>query len=246
MVEMDGKKVPAPSGDGRSAQRTRHAQVDMTRQRLRFRSVNSSRTRSRHAGGHDWFSARSSSHAQFRNDRGLRSKISRSIIFPRRICASILPTQRGEAGAPLLNFKGEVVGILVSSLENNSSCYALPIDAAEKIRSDFVRFGEPRHGWIGINVSEAPKAVEGSRAEMTKIMDGHAGGRFRRERRRYSIAGRQNKSARAGGCARCVLLHHCGRHRSDHGHARKRKADLRCRRPIFIRPRKRLQSRRAT
>jgi len=51
-----------------------------------------------------------------------------------------LPTQRGEAGAPLLNFKGEVVGILVSSLENNSSCYALPIDAAEKIRNDFVRF----------------------------------------------------------------------------------------------------------
>jgi serine protease Do len=83
-----------------------------------------------------------------------------------------LPTQRGEAGAPLLNFKGEVVGILVSSLENNSSCYALPIDAAEKIRSDFVRFGEPRHGWVGINVSQAPTAVEGSRAEMTEIMDG--------------------------------------------------------------------------
>src|SRR5437762_2225185 len=83
-----------------------------------------------------------------------------------------LPTQRGEAGAPLLNFKGEVVGILVRSLENNSSCYALPIDAAEKIRNDFVRFGEPRHGWVGINVSEAPAAVEGSRAEMTKIMRG--------------------------------------------------------------------------
>ena len=83
-----------------------------------------------------------------------------------------LPTQRGEAGAPLLNFKGEVVGILVSSLENNSSCYALPINAAEKIHNDFVRFGEPRHGWIGINVSEAKHEVEGSRAEMTKIMDG--------------------------------------------------------------------------
>src|SRR3989441_396141 len=83
-----------------------------------------------------------------------------------------LPTQRGEAGAPLLNMKGEVVGILVSSLENNSACYALPIDAAEKIRADFVRFGEARHGWIGINVSEAETPVEGSRAEMTKIMEG--------------------------------------------------------------------------
>src|SRR5436309_3281937 len=83
-----------------------------------------------------------------------------------------LPTQRGEAGAPLLNMKGEVVGIVVSSLENNSACYAVPIEAAEKIRGDFVRFGEARHGWIGINVSEAPKPVEGSRAEMTQIMEG--------------------------------------------------------------------------
>jgi len=83
-----------------------------------------------------------------------------------------LPTQRGEAGAPLLNMKGEVVGILVSSLENNSACYAVPIEAAEKIRSDFVRFGEAKHGWVGINVSEASKPVEGSRAEMTQIMEG--------------------------------------------------------------------------
>jgi serine protease Do len=83
-----------------------------------------------------------------------------------------LPTQRGEAGSPLLNLQGEVVGILVSSLENNSACYALPIEAAEKIRADFVRFGEARHGWIGINVSEAETSVEGSRAEMTKILEG--------------------------------------------------------------------------
>jgi serine protease Do len=82
-----------------------------------------------------------------------------------------VPTQRGEAGAPLLNLKGEVVGILVSSLENNSSCYALPINAAEKIRGDFVRFGEVRHGWIGANVSEAKTGVEGSRAEITGILD---------------------------------------------------------------------------
>src|SRR5947209_17854032 len=81
-----------------------------------------------------------------------------------------VPIQRGEAGAPLLNMKGEVVGIVVSSLENNSACYAVPIEAAEKIRSDFVRFGEARHGWVGINVSEAAEPVEGSRAEMTQIM----------------------------------------------------------------------------
>jgi len=82
------------------------------------------------------------------------------------------PTQRGEAGAPLLNMKGEVVGIVVSGLENNSACYAVPIEAAEKIRSDFVRFGEARHGWIGVNnVSPASQQVEGSRAMVTQVAE---------------------------------------------------------------------------
>jgi serine protease Do len=82
------------------------------------------------------------------------------------------PTQRGEAGAPLLNMKGEVVGIVVSGLENNSACYAVPIEAAEKIRSDFVRFGEARHGWIGVNnVSTASQQVDGSRAMVTQVGD---------------------------------------------------------------------------
>jgi serine protease Do len=83
-----------------------------------------------------------------------------------------VPIQRGEAGAPLLNMKGEVVGIVVSGLENNSACYAVPIEAAEKIRSDFVRFGEARHGWIGVNnVSPASQQAEGSRAMVTQVTD---------------------------------------------------------------------------
>jgi len=82
------------------------------------------------------------------------------------------PTQRGEAGAPLLNMKGEVVGIVVSGLENNSACYAVPIEAAEKIRTDFVRFGEARHGWIGVNnVSPGSEQVDGSRAVVTQIAE---------------------------------------------------------------------------
>src|SRR5438874_6695685 len=82
------------------------------------------------------------------------------------------PTQRGEAGAPLLNMKGEVVGIVVSGLESNSACYAVPIEAAEKIRSDFVRFGETRHGWIGVNnVSPASQQVDGSRGMVTQLAE---------------------------------------------------------------------------
>src|SRR3989440_3173000 len=90
--------------------------------------------------------------------------------FPTKHLRVNLPPQRGEGGAPLLNLKGEVVGILLYTFENNSSCYALPIEAAEKIRADFVRFGEPRHGWIGANVAEASAPVEGSRAVTKDIM----------------------------------------------------------------------------
>src|ERR1700736_1669904 len=90
--------------------------------------------------------------------------------FPTKHLRVNLPPQRGEGGAPLLNLKGEVVGILLYTFENNS-CYALPIEAAEKIRSDFVRFGEPKHGWIGANVAEASAPVEGSRAEVTEVLD---------------------------------------------------------------------------
>jgi serine protease Do len=89
--------------------------------------------------------------------------------FPTKHLRVNLPPQRGEGGAPLLNLKGEVVGILLYTFENNS-CYALPIEAAEKLRSDYVRFGEPRYGWIGTNVQEAAAAVEGSRAVTTKVM----------------------------------------------------------------------------
>ena|GEM_PF-316557 len=82
-------------------------------------------------------------------------------------------TQRGEAGSPLLNMNGDVVGIVVAGIENNSSCYAVPIEAAEKIRSDFVRFGEVRDGWIGVSqVLEAPQPAEGSRVEITQLVDG--------------------------------------------------------------------------
>src|SRR5256884_4642872 len=82
------------------------------------------------------------------------------------------PTQRGEAGAPLLNMKGEVVGIVVSGLESNSACYAVPIEAAEKIRSDLDRFGEARHGWIGVNnVSPPSHETDGSRAMVTQGAD---------------------------------------------------------------------------
>lgn len=78
--------------------------------------------------------------------------------------------QRGEGGAPLLNMKGEAVGVLISSLDQGSASFVLPIEAAEKVRRDYVRFGEVRSGWIGVVVGAASAAEHGSIAEIQEVM----------------------------------------------------------------------------
>ena len=59
----------------------------------------------------------------------------------------------GQGGGPLLNARGEVVGLVVATHQGDQ-CYALPIRAAQKVVSDITRYGKPRHGWFGLGVAE--------------------------------------------------------------------------------------------
>jgi len=86
---------------------------------------------------------------------GFDKKFQGRFLVSTHIRANV-PVQSGYGGAPLLNLQGEVVGIIIAGLEGGSSCFALPIEAAEKIRRDYVRFGEARHGWIGVTVESMP------------------------------------------------------------------------------------------
>ncbi len=61
----------------------------------------------------------------------------------------------GQAGAPLLDPNGNVVGIAVAG-HMNDQCLVLPINAARKICDDFLQFGEARIGWVGLSVSQRP------------------------------------------------------------------------------------------
>lgn len=81
-----------------------------------------------------------------------------------------VPVQRGEGGAPLLDLEGNVVGILISSLDGSSGCFALPIEAAEKVRSDYMRFGDVHPGWLGIDVGEANETTAGSVARVKGVI----------------------------------------------------------------------------
>jgi serine protease Do len=81
-----------------------------------------------------------------------------------------IPVQRGQGGAPLLDLRGEVVGILVAALDGGSSAFALPIEAAEKIRRDYLRFQKVRRGWLGVQIGPIDDPVEGSTAEVTDVL----------------------------------------------------------------------------
>ncbi len=65
-----------------------------------------------------------------------------------------IPVQRGQGGAPLLDLNGRVLGILISEVDGGGACHVLPISAAEKVRANYMHYGEVRHGWIGVKVGE--------------------------------------------------------------------------------------------
>jgi len=63
-----------------------------------------------------------------------------------------LPIKPGQIGGPLLDSQGKVVGVLMLEIDEGKACYALPIEAAAKVASDIQKYGEPRHGWMGVGV----------------------------------------------------------------------------------------------
>jgi serine protease Do len=80
-----------------------------------------------------------------------------------------LPVEPGFGGAPVLDLDGKAVGIVFSGIGGGGACYALPIEAAEKIRTDYIRFGEPRHGWVGVSVEEQPGTIQGSNVRISAL-----------------------------------------------------------------------------
>jgi S1-C subfamily serine protease len=72
----------------------------------------------------------------------------------------------GQSGSPQINVRGEVIGMVVHAMLDDSSTYALPITAACKIQKDLLKVHAPRHGWTGITVQEKRTEI---RAENRKI-----------------------------------------------------------------------------
>ena len=95
-----------------------------------------------------------------------------------------VPISPGQVGGPLLNMQGEVIGLVATSPDEGKTIYALPVEAMEKIIADFNQYGRARHGWVGVNVVEAPdtnhdgrtvrvvQAVPGTPASQSGIQPG--------------------------------------------------------------------------
>jgi serine protease Do len=92
--------------------------------------------------------------------------------FSTTLIRANIPMQRGEAGAPLLNLNGQVVGMLIFPIENYTAAYALPINAAEKIRLDYVRYGEVRQGWVGVLPKATDDENHSSKVAIESVADG--------------------------------------------------------------------------
>jgi S1-C subfamily serine protease len=85
---------------------------------------------------------------------------------------AIVSVEPGFGGAPLMNLNGEVIGIIISGIDGGGACYALPIEAAEKLRMDYIRFGEPRYGWVGANVEDENEVGDGLRVRIAELGPG--------------------------------------------------------------------------
>lgn len=99
-----------------------------------------------------------------------RDKHHRGIYFATSLLRANLAVHCGQGGSPVLGLDGKVVGVVVSQIGGGASCYVLPIEAAEKVRGDILRFGELRPGWVGVEVEESKSPVMGSTARIAKLV----------------------------------------------------------------------------
>jgi len=72
---------------------------------------------------------------------------------------------QGNSGGPLMNIRGEVIGIntWISSTNGGSIGlgFTIPINNAKQAIDDFITKGGVDYGWLGINIADPPMEVKG-------------------------------------------------------------------------------------
>jgi len=85
------------------------------------------------------------------------------------ICSTVR-VMEGQAGSPLLNTKGEVVGMIVAAEANGSHSYAIPTAAIKKVQPDLVKYHQPQYGFVGIGIREETADAKGNPLLQPKVL----------------------------------------------------------------------------
>jgi serine protease Do len=88
---------------------------------------------------------------------GVISALNRSIKADQRVYHDFIQTDAsinpGNSGGPLLNIKGELVGINTAIYAKAQGIgFAIPINAAKRIVSDLIQYGHVIQAWVGLTV----------------------------------------------------------------------------------------------
>jgi serine protease Do len=76
---------------------------------------------------------------------------------------SNLAVAPGQIGGPVLNSKGQVVGLLVLAVQEGKESYILPANSVSRVVADIRTDGRARHGWVGVSVVEGQPLQDGPR-----------------------------------------------------------------------------------
>ncbi len=95
---------------------------------------------------------------------GVISALHRSIKANEQIYENFIQTDAsinpGNSGGPLLNIKGELIGINTAIYGGAEGIgFAIPINTAKRIIDDLLEFGEVRPPWLGISVQDLTNNV---------------------------------------------------------------------------------------
>ena len=90
---------------------------------------------------------------------GVVSAVGRSLRDEERTYTDFIQTDAsinpGNSGGPLLNIKGELIGINTAIYGKAQGIgFAIPVDRARRVMKDLVSYGEVRHAWVGLVVQD--------------------------------------------------------------------------------------------
>lgn len=85
---------------------------------------------------------------------------------------SDLSCNAAEPGAPVFNYNGQFVGMLVAALPEVQGSFILPAQALLRVRDDLLNEGKVRYGWIGMHIVPQSDPESGRQIMVNEIEPG--------------------------------------------------------------------------